>query len=125
MVEYKSFVSAEMDRTYADSVIYCAALSKAGFTDWKVPAQANLKTVITVASTAVDPNNYYYLPYISPNIALSSYRNYYYWSSEEYDNVSQKIVYWQDSSNKGRDDATYSTRLKTYLLRIICVRDSN
>ena len=77
MVEYKSSVSADMDRIYADAVVYCAALSKAGFTDWKVPAQANLKTIITVASTAVDPNNYYYLPNINPNLWKSySYRVY-------------------------------------------------
>jgi len=125
MVEYKSFISSEMDRTYADAVVYCAALSKAGFTDWKVPAQANLKTIITVASTAVDPNNYYYLPYISPNIQSSSYKNYYYWSSEENDNDSQKIVQWQDSKYSTSDKASYSTQLKTALVRIICVRDSN
>ena len=129
MVEYKSLVSAEMDRTYADSVIYCAALSKAGFTDWKVPAQANLKTIITVASTAVDPNNSYYLPRLNPN--LESGRNsgsyYYYWSSEEYDNDSQKSVAWVDRSPffNDPDSADYSTRNKTSLDRIICVRDSN
>ena len=50
IVEYKSSVTAEMERTYADAVVYCAALTKAGFTDWKVPAQSNLKTIITVAS---------------------------------------------------------------------------
>ena len=95
MVEYKSFVSAEMDRTYADSVVYCAALSKAGFTDWEVPAQGNLKTIITVASTAVDPNDYYYLPYISSNIQTNPS----YWSSDEYDNDTQKIVYWYIRGN--------------------------
>ena len=125
MVEYKSLVSSEMERTYADAVVYCAALSKAGFTDWEVPAQGNLKTIITVASTAVDPNDYYYLPYISPNIDVSHYRNYYYWSSEEIDNVSQKVVYWQDSKHIGKDHATYGSGEKTYPRRIICVRDSN
>ena len=127
MVEYKSLVSVEMDRTYADSVIYCAALSKAGFTDWKVPAQANLKTIITVASTAVDPNNSYYLPRLNPN--LESGRNngsyYYYWSSEEYDNDSQKTVEWRDTAGSSNDKAVYITTLKTDLVRIICVRDLN
>ena len=117
MVEYKSLVSAEMDRTYADSVIYCAALSKAGFTDWKVPAQANLKTIITVASTAVNPNNYYYLPYISSNLQTDPM----YWSSEENDNDTQKTVYWYRKGNY----ALYTTRTKTDLVRIICVRDLN
>ena len=116
MVEYKSLVSSEMERTYADAVVYCAALSKAGFTDWKVPAQANLKTIITVASTAVDPNNYYYLPYISSNIQTNPS----YWSSEENDNVSQKTVYWYIRGNY----AQYSVTTKTVLVRIICVRDS-
>ena len=125
MVEYKSLVSAEMDRTYADSVIYCAALSKAGFTDWEVPAQGNLKTIITVASTAVDPNDYYYLPYISPNISTYSSKRYYYWSSDEYDNDSQKTVEWKDSKYNGDDEASYVVRAKTSLMRIICVRDSN
>ena len=125
MVEYKSLVSSEMDRTYADSVVYCAALSKAGFTDWKVPAQANLKTIITVASTAVDPNNYYYLPYISPNIQTISYKDYYYWSSDEYDNDTQKTANWLDSNESGTDRAEYSTSNKTNLARIICVRDLN
>ena len=129
IVEYKSLVSSEMDRTYADAVVYCAALSKAGFTDWKVPAQANLKTIITVASTAVDPNNSYYLPRLNPN--LESGRNtgsyYYYWSSEGYDNGSQKSVAWVDRSPfyNDPDSADYSTRNKTSLDRIICVRDSN
>jgi len=129
IVEYKSLVSSEMFRTYADAVVYCAALSKAGFTDWKVPAQANLKTIITVASTAVDPNNSYYLPRLNPN--LESGRNngsyYYYWSSEEYDNDSQKSVAWVDRSPfySDPDSADYSTRNKTSLDRIICVRDSN
>jgi len=125
IVEYKSLVSSEMDRTYADAVVYCAALSKAGFTDWKVPAQANLKTIIAVASTAVDPNDYYYLPYISPNIQVSSYRNYDYWSSEEYDNDSQKIVRYQDTKYNGGDSTNYTTTIKTNLIRIICVRDLN
>ena len=127
MVEYKSLVSAEMDRTYADSVIYCAALSKAGFTDWKVPAQSNLKTILTVASTSVDPNNYYYLPNINPNLWKSySYRTYSYWSSEEYDNDSQKTVNWYDRGTVHKTDLTeYGTRNKTDLARIICVRDSN
>ena len=129
IVEYKSLVSSEMFRTYADAVVYCAALSKVGFTDWKVPAQANLKTIITVASTAVDPNNSYYLPRLNPN--LESGRNngsyYYYWSSEEYDNDSQKSVAWVDRSPffNYPDSADYSTRNKTSLDRIICVRDSN
>ena len=114
-----------MDRTYADAVVYCAALSKAGFTDWEVPAQGNLKTIITVASTAVDPNDYYYLPYISPNIQANSYQNYYYWSSEENDNNSQKIVQWQDRDFNGGDKASYGQHAKTSLHRIICVRDSN
>ena len=129
IVEYKSLVSSEMFRTYADAVVYCAALSKAGFTDWKVPAQANLKTIITVASTAVDPNNSYYLPRLNPN--LESGRNtgsyYYYWSSEGYDNGSQKSVAWVDRSPfyDDPDSADYSTRNKTSLDRIICVRDLN
>lgn len=127
MVEYKSVVSAEMERTYADAVVYCAALTKAGFTDWKVPAQVNLKTIITVASTAVDPNNYYYLPYINPNIEDGwSNKYYYYWSSEEYDNDSQKTVNWYDRGTVYVTDLTvYGTRNKTDLARIICVRDSN
>ena len=126
MVEYKSLVSTEMDRTYADAVVYCAALSKAGFTDWEVPAQGNLKTIITVASTAVDPNDYYYLPYISPNIETYSSKSYYYWSSDEYDNDSQKTVRWVDSKYNGNDKASYADGLpKTSLHRIICVRDSN
>ena len=125
IVEYKSLVSSEMFRTYADAVVYCAALSKAGFTDWEVPAQGNLKTIITVASTAVDPNDYYYLPYISPNIETYGSTSYYYWSSEEYDNVSQKIVQWQDSKHNGNDSASYTWRNKTDLFRIICVRDLN
>ena len=103
----------------------CAALSKAGFTDWKVPAQANLKTIITVASTAVDPNKYYYLPYISPNIQASSSNDYYYWSSEEYDNDTQNTVRWLDSKYNGGDKASYGQRAKTSLMRIICVRDLN
>jgi hypothetical protein len=125
MVEYKSLVSSEMERTYADAVVYCAALSKAGFTDWEVPAQGNLKTIITVASTAVDPNDYYYLPYISPNISTYSSKSYYYWSSEEYDNDSQISVQWQDSKHNGNDEASYVVRAKTSLMRIICVRDLN
>ena len=126
IVEYKSSVSAEMDRTYADAVVYCAALSKAGFTDWKVPAQANLKTIITVASTAVDPNNYYYLPNINPNLWKSySYRTYSYWSSEEYDNDTQKTANWLDLNESATDRAEYSTSNKTNLARIICVRDLN
>ena len=127
IVEYKSLVSTEMERTYADAVVYCAALSKAGFTDWKVPAQANLKTIITVASTAVDPNNYYYLPNINPNIEYGwSNKYYYYWSSEEYDNDSQKTVNWYDRGTVSKTDLTeYGTRNKTDLARIICVRDSN
>ena len=125
MVEYKSSVSADMDRIYADAVVYCAALSKAGFTDWKVPAQANLKTIITVASTAVNPNNYYYLPYINPNKSNSNYAGYSYWSSEEYDNDSQKTVEWRDTAGSSNDKAVYITTLKTDLVRIICVRDSN
>ena len=128
MVEYKSLVSAEMDRTYADSVIYCAALSKAGFTDWKVPAQSNLKTIITVASTSVDPNNYYYLPNINPNLHKSAWsRTYSYWSSEEYDNDTQKGAYWHDSgaSQFGSDRVGYTNLTKTDLARIICVRDLN
>ena len=125
MVEYKSLVSADMDRIYADAVVYCAALSKAGFTDWKVPAQANLKTIITVASTAVDPNNNYYLPNINPNLKKSAgYRTYSYWSSEEYDNDTQKTANWLDLSS-GADRAEYSTSNKTNLARIICVRDLN
>jgi hypothetical protein len=127
IVEYKSLVSSEMDRTYADAVVYCAALSKSGFTDWKVPAQVNLKTIITVSSTAVDPNNYYYLPYINPNIEYGwSTKYYYYWSSEEYDNDSQKTVNWYDRGTVYVTDLTeYGTRNKTDLARIICVRDSN
>ena len=126
IVEYKSLVSSEMDRTYADAVVYCAALSKAGFTDWKVPAQANLKTIITVASTAVDPNNYYYLPNINPNLWKSySYRTYSYWSSEEYDNDTQKTANWLDLYESATDRAEYSTSNKTNLARIICVRDLN
>ena len=126
MVEYKSLVSSEMERTYADAVVYCAALSKAGFTDWEVPAQGNLKTIITVASTAVDPNNYYYLPNINPNLKKSAgYRTYSYWSSEEYDNVSQKTVQWRDSKHNGNDSASYGAHYKTDLVRIICVRDLN
>ena len=125
MVEYKSLVSSEMDRTYADAVVYCAALSKAGFTDWEVPAQGNLKTIITVASTAVDPNNYYYLPYISPNIETYNHSWYYYWSSDEYDNDSQKTVVWGDSKYNGGDSASYDRIDKTSLARIICVRDLN
>ena len=91
----------------------CAALSQAGFTDWEVPAQGNLKTIITVASTAVDPNDYYYLPYISPNISTYSSKSYYYWSSEEYDNDSQISVQWQDSKHNGNDEASYVVRAKT------------
>ena len=127
IVEYKSSVSADMDRTYADAVVYCAALSKAGFTDWKVPAQANLKTIITVASTAVDPNNYYYLPYITPNVNTGYYKKDYYWSSEEYDNDRQKGAYWHDSgaSQFGSDRVSYTNLTKTDLARIICVRDLN
>ena len=125
MVEYKSLVSSEMERTYADAVVYCAALSKAGFTDWEVPAQGNLKTIITVASTSVDPNDYYYLPYISPNIQTISSKSYYYWSSEEYDNDSQKTVEWRDTAGSSNDKAVYITTLKTDLVRIICGRDSN
>ena len=126
IVEYKSLVSSEMFRTYADAVVYCAALSKAGFTDWKVPAQANLKTIITVASTAVDPNNNYYLPNINPNLKKSAgYRTYSYWSSEEYDNDTQKTANWLDLSESGTDRAEYSTSNKTNLARIICVRDLN
>ena len=127
IVEYKSLVSSEMDRTYADAVVYCAALSKAGFTDWKVPAQANLKTIITVASTAVDPNKYYYLPYITPNVNTSYYKYYYYWSSEEYDNDTQKGAHWYDSGAPqfASDTVGYTNLTKTDLARIICVRDSN
>ena len=125
IVEYKSSVSADMDRIYADAVVYCAALSKAGFTDWKVPAQSNLKTIITVASTVVDPNDYYYLPYISPNIQTISSKSYYYWSSDEYDNDSQKTVRWVDSKYNGSDKASYTITRKTNLVRIICVRDLN
>ena len=107
IVESKTLVSADMDRIYADAVVYCAALSKAGFTDWKVPAQANLKTIITVASTAVNPNNYYYLPYINPNIEYGwSTKYYYYWSSEEYDNDSQKTVNWYDRGTVHKTDLT-------------------
>lgn len=68
MVEYKSLVSVEMYRTYADSVTYCSNSSKAGFTDWEIPLQANLRTILTIASRAVDPNNNYYLPNINPDI---------------------------------------------------------
>ena len=127
IVEYKSSVSADMDRTYADAVVYCAALSKAGFTDWKVPAQGNLKTIITVASTAVDPNNYYYLPYITPNVNTGYYKQDDYWSSEEYDNDTQKGAYWHDSgaSQFGSDRVGYTNLNKTNLARIICVRDLN
>ena len=126
IVEYKSLVSSEMERTYADAVVYCAALSKAGFTDWEVPAQGNLKTIISLASTAVDPNNYYYLPNINPNLWKSySYRTYSYWSSEEYDNDTQKTANWLDLSESGTDRAEYSTSNKTNLARIICVRDLN
>jgi len=127
MVEYKSLVSADMDRIYADAVVYCADLSKAGFTDWKVPAQANLKTIITVSSTAVDPNNYYYLPYITPNVNTGYYKKDNYWSSEEYDNDTQKGAYWHDSgaSQFGSDRVGYTNLTKTDLARIICVRDLN
>ena len=76
----------------------------------------------------VDPNNSYYLPYLNPN--LESGRNhgsyYYYWSSEEYDNDSQKTVNWFDRGSVYSTDLTvYGTRNKTDLARIICVRDSN
>ena len=127
MVEYKTLVSADMDRIYADAVVYCAALSKAGFTDWKVPAQGNLKTIITISSTAVDPNNYYYLPYITPNVNTGYYKMDNYWSSEEYDNDTQKGAYWHDSgaSQFGSDRVGYTNLTKTDLARIICVRDMN
>ncbi len=46
------------------------------------------------------------------------------WSSEEYDNDSQKTVYWLDGYSASVDSAKNGTLIKKSQTRIICVRDS-
>ena len=95
----------ERTKTWIDSVNYCEALDKSGYTDWRLPNINELNTLVD--DTRSDPA-------ISSSIV--QYISSTYWSSTT--SSKDKDYAWQIDFTTGKEDYTP----KTSLLNLRCVK---